>query len=258
MEHSGVNHPKSACLSHAEGDISVLSGEISQSIAHKTVTHLTDGNVQATDSEKTRADGDAQTEDISAVGKEESADLACESGSTETPAEETNTEAHGQNSDTQDSSIPIGDADVTDKVESAEETDEENAESADTPIAPQAPHTVDPELEELIAHFPILRRAKSLEDIPEYARYKEFRTMGLDIPEAFCASNAALFADEQARRRATEIKSHLHPLVSTSTAARPLLSESQRRFARATLGGDISDEELDRLWCKITPTQNPN
>lgn len=254
VERDGEVSQNTAYLSPKSDGLSALGGELSQSNA--TATHLTDGNVQATKSEEKRTDGvdteelteqtgaeetqsaEADAEEPRPYEKEEATDSADEAVSTEMPAENTEAEAHGQDTAPQVSAT---------SAEQKEDTKPDGTKATDTADVS--------ELDALIGLFPMLMRVKRLEDVPEYARYKELRELGLGISEAFCASNADLFAREQARRREAELKSHLHPLVSTSTAARPLLSESQRRFARATLGGDISDEELDRLWCKIAPQQ---
>lgn len=231
VERGGGTPQRTAFLSPTQDSTSALSGEISQKAIKASATHLTDGNVYAIASEEKRADGDALTEETEQAAEDARSGEAEDAQATEEAEDAQVEEAE--------------DSQATEKAEDAQV-----GEPAEVPSDPtESPDEV--ELEALTVHFPMLRQVKSLEDIPEYARYRELRGMGLGIAEAFCASNADLFADAEAKRRQQQSKSHLHPLVTTCAPARPLLTESQRRFARATLGGDVSDSELDRLWCQV-------
>ena len=145
---------------------------------------------------------------------------------------------------------------VTSQNDESEDYTDGNVIATETTVAYDSFSSAQGELERLTEAFPMLWQTERLEDIPEYERYVALRAMGLDEVEAFGAAAARRLSEAEKRRRLAAGKAHLRPIVSSSSHTQSMLSEEQKRFARATLGKNLSDAELERLWSRAMPTSS--
>lgn len=111
------------------------------------------------------------------------------------------------------------------------------------------------DLYELVKLFPRVRRFSDISAIPGAKRYAELRAAGLSSEEAYLAVNGrdelALRGESERIQRGQRELSHVTAAVHGGSTPHRLMTEAQRRAARATIGTDISDAELDMLWKKV-------
>ena len=101
------------------------------------------------------------------------------------------------------------------------------------------------DLSELKEQFPALSALTSLTELPEPIRYAELRELGLSPREAYLATGGAV-------RKKSDNRSHLFSAVPrTSTLGRDLPTSEQMAEARR-LFSDLSDEQIYRLYKKVT------
>ena len=126
-------------------------------------------------------------------------------------------------------------------------------------IAPDLRESVLPDysgdIPELCAAFPELCsdiNVGGITGMQSYERYCAMRDAGLSPSEAYYALNGNEITkrrlDDLRRRQQTMQKSHIRSAVSQTCPSHPIMTEAQKRHARASLGIPITDSELERLW----------
>ena len=126
-------------------------------------------------------------------------------------------------------------------------------------IVPDALEVTPPDysddIPELCAAFPELCgdiNASGITGMQSYERYCAMRGAGLTPSEAYYALNGNEITkrrlDDLRRRQQTMQKSHIRSAVSQTCPSHPIMTEAQKRHARASLGIPITDTELERLW----------
>lgn len=108
---------------------------------------------------------------------------------------------------------------------------------------------------ELIKSFPHLRCYEDVSQLPGGERYIQLRAAGLSPDEAYLAVNGRREIESRAEfdriQRGQHELDHMKAAVHGGATPQRLMSEAQRRSARATIGADISDAELESLWKKV-------
>ncbi len=125
--------------------------------------------------------------------------------------------------------------------ESASPLAEEMPDAEDTDYAALA----DADLSDLKAQFPALADLTSLTDLPEPIRYAELRELGLSPREAYLATGGAV-------RKKSDNRSHLFSAVPRTSALGKDLPTSEQMAEARRLFSDLSDEQIYRLYKKVS------
>ena len=111
------------------------------------------------------------------------------------------------------------------------------------------------DLEAIHIAFPASKKYERVDDIPNFARYKQLRDAGNTPEEAYAAVNpagiseGARAAEHKARLDAS--KSHLKSAVGRSTGAGVAIPRSEYRMIKSMLGDDVSDAEIAKYYKKV-------
>lgn len=110
------------------------------------------------------------------------------------------------------------------------------------------------DVSELCASFPEFYSSLSggINEMNDYAKYCKMRGKGLTPTEAFYATNgesvAKLRLEAMKKKQQSLQKSHVRSAIAETELSHSVMTEAQKRHARASLGVSISDSELERLW----------
>lgn len=137
----------------------------------------------------------------------------------------------------------------------AESSVENSIEKSDNQAAEPSEVHFEDDLPELVSAVPHLWQLGSIKEIGDYPRYAELRKLGLSVGEAYYAVNGAKEAERAAKNgENAQLDAGLSHLTAVAAAGNPpvrVMSELERKVIRATLGEDIGERELERLWRRV-------
>ena len=153
----------------------------------------------------------------------------------------------------------IENAESIENIENAENIESiENADNTEKPEgleALEALEELEEDLPELVSAVPHLWQLGSIKEIGAYPRYAELRVLGLSVSEAYYAVNGAKEAERAAKNSENaQLDAGLSHLTAVAAAGNPpvrVMSELERKVIRATLGEDVGERELERLWRRV-------
>ena len=150
----------------------------------------------------------------------------------------------------------IENAESIENIENAENIESiENADNTEKPEGLEALEELEEDLPELVSAVPHLWQLGSIKEIGAYPRYAELRVLGLSVSEAYYAVNGAKEAERAAKNSENaQLDAGLSHLTAVAAAGNPpvrVMSELERKVIRATLGEDVGERELERLWRRV-------
>ena len=111
------------------------------------------------------------------------------------------------------------------------------------------------DLEAIHIAYPASKKYERVDDIPNFARYKQLRDAGNTPEEAYRAVNPAGISEgaraTEHKARLDASKAHLKSAVGRSTGAGVAIPRSEYRMIKSMLGDDVSDAEIAKYYKKV-------